>query len=373
VQTPVARLEQHAHEVQSIGRLSVGLREDRRLDGPVQPGVAHHPEERGAYELLERDQRRDGIPRQTEDRPVVEHHEGERSARLHADPPEPHLAAEPREHALDPVAVADRDAAGRDHGVTLERLAQPLRDRPRLVGSDAEIDRRGARVSDRGLQAVAVRADDAAVVLEAVGLHELVPRRDDRHAGARRDTHLCTSDGGEHPDVRGTQHLAAGRHRRARLDVGARPAQVLARLHAAQDAEPVSVDLRVLLHDHGIGALRDRRARQDARGLARSELAVGALSGREVLDHPQGRRRARGLLGAQRVAVHRRVVERRDHARGADVLEQHSTDRPGETDHLPPERRHRPDDQLARLGHRDGDAVGHHGSLAHRSSPRYAA
>ena len=116
--------------------------------------------------------------------------------------------------------------------------------------------------------------------------------------------------GGEHEGGRveapagGEQHLALG-------EVDAPAAHVRALLDAFADENRVAVALGVLLDDDGVGALRQRRTREDAHGLAAAEGAGEALPGRRLADHGETLRQARQIRRAERIAVHGRRGKRR--------------------------------------------------------------
>ena len=82
----------------------------------------------------------------------------------------------------------------------------------------------------------------------------------------------------------------------------------------AQDQHAASVgEGGELLHDHGVRAGRELRAGEDARGQTRADRRAGRASRARGPDERQRARRAPGrVLGAQGVAVHRRVIEGRE-------------------------------------------------------------
>ena len=318
----------------STSRLLVVFGQARRHDRAVAFATLHHREQSRSHELLKGDQRRDRIARKPEHRAPRERHEGERSAGPHLHAPEPHVAAEVRQHLLDPIAVADGDAAGGDDGVAAKRLAEARRNRVGLVTRDAQVYRQRADLLERGLETVAARGDDTAIVHQPVRLDQLIARGQDCDARARDHTNLCTTQGRQHANQRGAQQRARHCDLQAGAHVAADLAHVGARLDGAQHADPVPVSLGVFLHDDAVRTLGERRARQDARHLARAELVFGELAGRDLGHHAQLDWGAGGVLGPERVPIHGRVLERRDRTLGRHRLGQHPALRLGQAHRL---------------------------------------
>ena len=90
------------------------------------------------------------------------------------------------------------------------------------------------------------------------------------------------------------------------------------------DLDAIGALIRVLLHDDGIGPGRNRRAREDPRGLARLERSRRLAPSRHLVDDGQHARRVRArpeqVPAPDGVAVHRRAVCRRVAARRHDRL-----------------------------------------------------
>jgi hypothetical protein len=277
-------------------------------------------------------------------------------------------AAELCQHALDVVVVPDRDATRRDHGVASCRPLQVLLDHLGAVGGNAEVDRLATRGRDGGLQAVAVRARDPAVVGEPIGLDDLVARGQDRDARAARHARRGPAQGGQHAQVRGTQQRARAGDDLPCDDVGARAADVVAGPHGAEHPEGIPLPLRLLLHDDRIGPVRDRGPRQDPGGLPGPEAARAPPPGRDLLHHLE-RGGQRGHVGRpQRKAVHGRVVEGRDGARRRHLLLEHAPERLSQRDAFGAERPDRAENDRARLPHLDRGPARSTVRLAHHDS-----
>ena len=149
----------------------------------------------------------------------------------------------------------------------------------------------------------------------------------DARTRVRRD--LGQAERAEHAEVRGTEHGARVEHGVALVEVAAGGAHVQPRLDLHRDPHAVGAVARGRLHHHdGVGARRDRRAGHDADRLPGTDRHGRCVPGREVAHHVQpdrrGVRRARGVGGPHRVAVHRGVRERRDLLARDDVGREHS-------------------------------------------------
>ena len=120
----------------------------------------------------------------------------------------------------------------------------------------------------------------------------------------------------------------------------------MARVADRGDHHPVAVLLGILLNHHGVRALRDRGAGEDAHRLAGPQLAGKAMTGGALADDPQG---ARAVGGAHRPAVHGRGGERRLIARGGDVHRQNPSQRQRQGNSLGLERRGGGEHARARL------------------------
>ena len=142
---------------------------------------------------------------------------GERPPRLHGDLPEID-AARLLEHGLDEVVIANRDAAGGEHDVgVLGRSQQARVELAELVGHDAVVHHRGARVLDETTEREAVRVVDLSRLADASGLGHFVPRGEDGDARSLAHEELgqwATKSEPSHLNVNEmTERLNAGRER----------------------------------------------------------------------------------------------------------------------------------------------------------------
>jgi hypothetical protein len=175
-------------------------------------------------------------------------------------------------------------------------------------------------------------------------------------------------DDGQQRPARRRGHAESGRvQRRAALQDDVAGAQILAapahvialggdRLRQLHD---VAVARGLLLHDDGVGAGRNGRAGHDAVGLAGGQRSRRHVAGGDVADDAQPRA-AGAVDGAQRIAVHGRVVVRRDVAGGDDVLGQHAAERVGQHHPLGAERPHRRQRQRLRFFDAEQPLTGAH-------------
>ena len=115
------------------------------------------------------------------------------------------------------------------------------------------------------------------------------------------------------------QHLAFG-------EIEPLAADIAAARRAFEHPDPVAVALGVLLDYDRVGAGRQRRPGEDARGLAGADLPAEPGPGRHLGDDAQLDRDFDQILGAHGVAVHRRDREGRLGAARRDVLGEHAAE-----------------------------------------------
>ena len=123
------------------------------------------------------------------------------------------------------------------------------------------------------------------------------------------------------------QHVALG-------EIEALAPHIAAAPRGFEHPHPVAVALGVLLDDDRVGAGRHRRAGEDARRLARADMAAEPGPGRHLGDDAQFDRDLAEIVGAHRIAVHRRDRERRLGAARGDILGEHPAEPVGERDLL---------------------------------------
>ena len=232
------------------------------------------------------------------------------------------------ERLLHEVVVADRGAAERHQhvGHRAPRAAHGRSERADLVGRDAKIDRRRRRTPRRrpataklfeaticdgpGVPPGATSSSPVARIAtrarRRTGSMSVVRRRGQRDV-ARREA-----------PAGGDQGLAL-RGSRGPPRAGCRPAA-----RGGREPDPVALALHVLLNDDRVGALGHRRAGEDAHRLPGPTTPSNA---RPAADSPitsgQGRL-GRRIGGAQRIAVHGGIGERRLGAQRRDVAREHA-------------------------------------------------
>ncbi len=134
--------------------------------------------------------------------------------------------------------------------------------------------------------------------------------------------HHARSASGREREVRRVQDAPGGQRLRACKQFLAAPADVLPRLGRLLHAHRGSLADAVLLHHHAVGARRQRRAREDPRGLSRRQRA---RPGRVTRGDLARQAQRSGHIGrAQRVAVHHRDVGFRLIAPRPDGFREHA-------------------------------------------------
>ena len=292
---------------------------------------------------------------------AVDAAERERPARLHRDLPEQHLA-EPVEHLLHVVGVADRDPAARHHDVGCRgRRCERGFDIFRPIAHDAHVDHLATEVGQHAEHRVAVRIEDLARAGRAAELHEFVAGREERDAQPAVHRDLDHADRREHPEFGGAHALSLVEHDGAGLQILAGLADVLPGLRAGAERDVAVGRLRTLLHDHRVAIRRDDGAREDAHGLAGVHGTGVRPAGERGPDDAQRDVGVRLQVGvAHRVAVHPGVVVRGHIDRRDDVLGEDAAERVADVEALDGrDRREEGADVRARLidGHRVGIVV----------------
>ncbi len=180
-------------------------------------GQSTHPAERRPYEKHERDERRDGVAGQREDRHLVVAHDAEAlgHAGLHGDLLEAY-GAERREGLLDRLVGAHGDAAAGDDGVGPEELGvELLEEGRRVVAHGRRPEGVGARFEGGGGQREAVGVPDLAGAERKAGLDQLGAggEHDDPRPGAGQ--HAAAAHSGDDAELGGADQRAGLQHDRA--------------------------------------------------------------------------------------------------------------------------------------------------------------
>jgi hypothetical protein len=105
---------------------------------------------------------------------------------------------------------------------------------------------------------------------------------------------------------------------------------VAERRHGLAHGHALALGIADLGGRHGVGALGQRRARHDARRLARPDRAREDPAGQHLADHAERERvvvrGAEGVAAADGIAVHRGAREARHVHGGAHVRREHAPD-----------------------------------------------
>ncbi len=175
---------------------------------------------------------------------------------------------------------------------------------------------------------------------------------------------------GRESEVAWAKPAATGKERLAVAKIEPSRPYVASRTLRDIDDQLVSFASGVLLDQHCVGAGRHRRSGENAHRLARSDRPLESAAGGGFTDHFEPNRRRGCIGGDQRIAVHRRIGERRLGAQRANILGQGSAERVFDGDIFCGERR-RDRGEDARKGLPDGNEAGSaHGSPAGaRQSP----
>ena len=232
--------------------------------------------------------------------------EGDGLARPHVHEPEMLLGAQRGQRGLDVIVLAHRDARGGDEEVGAQPPGEPGLDLVLPVTGHAEIQRLGARRADLRHQRVGVGVRDLAGPDRGAQVRHLVPGGENPHHAAA---------GSPRPDSgppsrarRGRRARARGRARGAGHPVAC-PRRAAARSRrggAAAARAPRPLHRHVLLRDHRVGALRQRRAGEDAKGLARPQGALGQPAAGTWPARVRRAGRAASAPGCRRCAAHSR-------------------------------------------------------------------
>ncbi len=242
-----------------------------------------------------------------------------------------------RFHGLpDVVFLAHGDAArGDDEVGALRGLGEGGNHRVVGVRQDAHVQHGAALRAQQPGDGVPVGIVDAARCEGGARLAEFVAGGDHRHAQRARHAERGPTSRSGLAQVLRAQAPAGAQHGLAGAYVLARLAPVVAAPDARGDDDVAARLACVFLHDHGVRAVGHARAGEDAHRFAAPLRPVEGVTG--------GHTRANGklcfALGGQvvemyRIAVHGRVVVRRDVRRRDHVFEQHPPQRFAERDRL---------------------------------------
>ena len=348
VTVPSTAFEASATELAAPGRGVQGLGQA----GPHARAAGLRVAEGGAQdrpdEDLERHQRAHRVARQGHHRDVagraVVVPEPLRHARLHRDLGErdPAIGEGVLDHLVGPRADPARgeDEVDGVVGTGREGLVEGPEELLDVVGHEAQELGDRARVGHRRGEHRPVRLVDLAVAQRLARGDELGAGGEHQHPRSAAHRERPGADGRGEPDLGGAEHRARGQHDLARGDVLAGDPHVLPGGDRPVDPHPVSVPASV----HSTCTTASAPS-----GIAAPVMIRWAVppsrAGPSV--RPAGMSAATGSVGGQvrqvgaahRVAVHRRVRERRQRHRGDEVLGEDPPERPGQRHRL---RRRRP-------------------------------
>ena len=226
------------------------------------------------------------------------------------------------------VGVADRDAARGDDRVGLSRCGlERLQRRLARVRDDAEVEDLHAQPREHAVQRIAVAVEDLAGPQVLTDRAQLVARGEDCDTRLAPHRHEADAERGEQSQLRGVQHGARPEREFAATDVLAGRTHVLADAVARLDSGPARLEPDVLLHHDRVGSRRDAGAGHDAHALPRPHLALERPPRPRGADDLEPRGAGRGQLATgQGVTVHRRVTVRGDVDRRAHFARQDTSE-----------------------------------------------
>ena len=157
-----------------------------------------------------------------------------------------------------------------------------------------------------------------------LALHrQFVTGGEQRHPQAAEHLEARRAHRGGDDDMGGGEPRAGGQHLGSGGDVLAAAADPLAQVRHVVHRQPIAVDGADFLHHHGIGAGRHRGAGEDACRRSRRQRMADA-SGGDALGDLQHRAGMCDVGAAQRIAIHRGVVQRRHVDRRAQAHGKHA-------------------------------------------------
>jgi len=218
------------------------------------------------------------------------------------------------------VFLADRDAAaGQNQVVVLACALESGHRGIQPVGHYAQIGHAAAEPVQQGLE------EEAVGVIDSAGFHvggrnvaghdQFVTGGEQGHARPPGDLQPVKADAGGQAERGRAQAGAAVQHHRARGNVFTAAANPLPRPGLSPDANARMQRVvgrrrfAIFLHDHGIGAGRNRRARENPRHASRRQ-GMPAAASRNTLADLQHAGGADPVSTAHGITVHRTVVVR---------------------------------------------------------------
>ena len=182
-------------------------------------------------------------------------------------------------------------------GLKVERFAEAAAHVVEGVVGGRDADRLAAVSADQPEERIAVYVADFAGRERLGDIDQFVAAAEDGDARAALDRHLRLTERRQHAEFLRADQRAGCQHRLPRLNVFADRTDVIAGvdacvngddcLAAAAFSPAFHVLIGLLDRDDSIRALRQRRARHDARGLPGIEMPSGLLPAGMSIDHAQ--------------------------------------------------------------------------------------
>src|SRR5690606_2022347 len=143
------------------------------------------------------------------------------------------------------------------------------------------------------------------------GANEFVARREDRHLGPPINNDLAVSHGCRKRQLARTKTATGTEQTHALTEIAAARADMIGLNIIALHEDVIALALRVLLDDDAVGAIGNRRTREDADGFACTHAATERMPRGRLADDFQLRRQLRDVHDAHGIAIHRGSIERR--------------------------------------------------------------
>ena len=189
------------------------------------------------------------------------------------------------------VVIAHGDAAGGEHHICFQGLAQGLQQALPVVGDPLEGQRRGPTGPHLGAEGVDVGVPDAARAGLLADIHQFVAGGEHRYAQAPVHGQLRDARRRQGPEIPGPQAVARPQQELTFPQVLSGVPDVQARslgLVQFHPGLPSSIAPRGLLHGHhGVRSLRQRCAGHDAQGLAGAHGLPGRIARGKITKHTQ--------------------------------------------------------------------------------------
>ena len=210
------------------------------------------------------------------------------------------------------VEVAGRHAAARHEQIrAFCVLGEETPDLGVFVGDGGAAGGEGAALPAQGRDHRTVRVAKLARPGLARGGHELVARRGDGHARPGMDGDRVRPGNGRDGDLGRAEPAPVFEQAGSGLDAFAAAAHVLARARRGEGEDPSGFAAHLLDRHDRLGALRNRRSRHDANGLAAAERRRRQISRGHQARALGERPPARGFRDPDGVAVHGGRIEGR--------------------------------------------------------------